>query len=264
MKRSKTFMECDDLVGWDDNSSTGGTDDRRLKKHLRPHQVLIANMKMTDVFEVGDPVSLPPSVMAESEGRGDLYEAFWRSSYLSFRGVFVNSEPAWGHAEYRNGMSYTGMFKGGVPHGFGEKRSNESVYKGRFENGSRHGRGMLFDSLHFRLYNGKFENDKPQGMHMCILFCWCKKKKRVEHTRSLLTFDHGVLVLSEKATKVNVSDLNGMSPEEFLQTYRECEKALEQKMQRYRLRQSGAEPVLWMGLSEDIENVEVANPIVVS
>ena len=262
MKRTKTFAECDDLAGWEDKTNADGIDDRRLKKFLRPHQIQISKMPMLDVFDVGQPVALPPSVIVDVEGRGDIFEAFWRTPFLSFRGVFVNSEPSWGHAEYRNGMSYTGMIKGGLPHGFGEKRSGDSVYKGRFQEGSRHGPGLLFEADHFRIYSGNFDNDKPHGTHMCILLCWCKKKKRVEHTRSILAFDHGVLVNSEKATKVNVSALNGLSPEEFLQVYREGEKALENKMARYRLHEAGAEPVLWKKMSEDIENDDTAHPTV--
>ena len=265
MKRNKSFLECDNLAGWDATSEVIG--DRRLLKYIRPHQTAVANFPMGDLFDVGAPVHLPKTVLAtdssEGPGRGDIYEAFWRTEEMSFRGVFVNSEPTWGQAEYRNGMSYTGMFKGGLPHGFGEKRMGGSVYKGRFENGERHGPGMLFESEHFRLYNGDFYHDKPHGESICILFCWDKNTKRVQHTRSLLHFDHGVLVLSENAPKVDVGVLNGLSPEEFLKMYREGEKALEDKMGRYRLREAGAETVLWktVGGYIDVDD-EVKRPTV--
>jgi hypothetical protein len=51
-----------------------------------------------------------------------------------------------GTAEYKNGMSYTGMSTGCVPHDLGEKRAGASVCKGCFNLGMRHGRGLLFDA----------------------------------------------------------------------------------------------------------------------
>lgn len=50
---------------------------------------------------------------------------------------------------------------------------------------------------------------------------------------------------TEMAPKVNVSALSGLAPEEFLQMYRQGEKALEDSMTADFLRKKQAEPMLW-------------------
>ena len=254
MKRAKTFEECDDMSGW--KIDTSDTRDHRMCKHLRKHQHKIAEIPMGDFFEVCNVVELPKTMLvdldaAEVEGgattvdRGDVYEAFRRTSETSLRGVFVNNEPVWGEVEYRNGMSYTGALSGGLAHGFGVKRMGASLFKGCFDKGMRHGPGILLQSKHHRLYAGKFHNDKPHGQSLCILFCWCTKTKTIQHTRTLLEFEHGVLIKSEKAPKVNVSALSGLTHEEFLSIYRQGEKALEDHMIKKFLEEAGAEPMFW-------------------
>ncbi|KAJ1465062.1 hypothetical protein T484DRAFT_1757658 [Baffinella frigidus] len=136
MKRNKTFTECDDTRGW--GQDPDDERDHRLCKHLREHQRNISTMPMPDQFVVGSIVSMPQTMLTDLDApkpknvptvvdRGDVYEAFWRTSELTLRGVFVNGEPVWGEAEYANGMSYTGSLRGGRPHGFGVKRMDGSV-----------------------------------------------------------------------------------------------------------------------------------------
>jgi hypothetical protein len=254
----RTFEDDDETSAW-----AHSTRDERLWKYLRPCDVGTSQMPMGDKFDVLGLVQLPKSMLVDTDipvndvtipkavvtdndiDRGDVYEAFSRTKDVTIRGVFVNGEPVWGTAQYHNGMSYTGMFAGGVPHGFGEKRSGASVYKGRFHKGERHGRGMQFDARNFRLYAGMFDNDMPHGKSLCIVFSWSKTQKRVLHTRSVLEFDHGVLITCEKTTKGGVYPLSGLENEEFLEMYRHGEKALEDFVARFRLKEVRAEEHLW-------------------
>jgi hypothetical protein len=254
MKRVSTFEEFDDTRGWAADPSDSR--DHRVCKYLRNHQKKITEIPMPNYFEVCNVIDLPKTMLVdldavEVEGaattvdRGDVYEAFWRTSELSLRGIFVNNEPVWGDAEYRNGMSYTGGLSGGMAHGFGVKRMGASVYKGRFDKGLRHGPGLLLQATRYSLFAGKFHNDKPHGPSLCIIFAWCTKTNTVQHQRTLLQFDHGVLTSSQKAPKVNVSNLSGLSQEEFLQIYRQGEKALEDNMTKNFMKEAQAEPMLW-------------------
>jgi hypothetical protein len=247
-KRSRTFQDCDDVAGWNESDR-----DERLWKYIRPHDKKVADIPMTEAFEFVKAVILPPILMVDpfevekqtTVDRGDIYEAFWRTSNVSIRGIFANGEPTWGTAEYRNGMSYTGMFKGCVPDGFGEKRAGASVFKGRFKEGMRHGRGLFLDASHFRLYVGTFRNDQPHGAHLCIHYKWASNHKRVTHTRTSLLFDDGTLTKCEKNTMANVSSLSGLLYEEFFKYYREGEKAMEDFVARQRLADIGADGFLW-------------------
>jgi len=277
---SRSFSESDDVRGWGDTAR-----DERLWKYIRPHDKNVASTPINDMFQFVRDVKLPPSFLIDDAApqidtttkptpgtttnptmdtstdktqsgyllknkgtlvdRGDIYEAFSRTSNASIRGVFANGEPVWGMAEFRNGMSFTGMFKGGMPHGFGEKRAGASVFKGQFHTGKRHGRGIFFDASLFHLYAGGFVNDQPHGGHLCIHYKWSDTHKRVTHTRSSLQFDNGTLVKSEKNDTANVNILTGLTYEEFLKIYREGEKVVEDVTARQRLADMGAEDVLW-------------------
>jgi hypothetical protein len=271
---SRSFSECDDVAGWSNTER-----DERLWKYVRPHDENVAKTPIGDMFQFVRDVKLPPSFLINDDSpqkdttttatlgtatdptrrtstdptqhkgtpvdRGDIYEAFSRTSNASIRGVFANGEPVWGMAEYRNGMSFTGMFKGGMPHGFGEKRAGASVFKGQFQAGKRHGRGLFLDASHFRLYAGRFIDDQPHGGHLCILYKWCETNKRVTHTRKSLQFNKGTLVKFEPNDSANVNILSGLCYEEFLKIYREGEKAVEDVMARQRLADMGAEDFLW-------------------
>jgi hypothetical protein len=255
MKRSKTFEECDDTRGWEIDISD--IRDHRLCKHLRQHQSKISKTPLPHEFKVIQDVHLPKTMLVDLDAvavegcepitidRGDVYEGFWRTSEMTLRGIFVNNEPVWGEAGYRNGMSYVGSLSGGLAHGFGVKRQKGSVYKGRFEEGLRHGRGILVEATRFRLYAGTFYKDKPQGPVLCIEFSWCDKTRTVQHTRKIAHFDNGVVQSSDKAPNVNVSVLSGLAPEEFLQLYRETEKLVEDSMVRDLLQVSQADEILW-------------------
>jgi hypothetical protein len=247
-KRQKTFQDCDDVAGWTESAR-----DERLWKYIRPHDEKVAAIPMSEAFEVVSDVKLPPAFLVDPSqlengatiDRGDIYEAFWRTSNVSIRGTFANGEPVWGTAEYRNGMSYTGMFKGCLPDGFGEKRAGASVFKGRFKEGMRHGRGLFLDASHFRLYMGTFKDDQPHGAHLCMHYKWSTKAKRVTHTRSSLLFENGTLVKCAKNEAANVAKLAGLCYEEFLKYYREGEKAMEDFVARQMLADIGADDFLW-------------------
>ena len=247
-KRWKTFQDCDDVGGWNESDR-----DERLWKYIRPHDKRVAETPMVQSFEFVKCVTLPPSFLVDTSevdktttiDRGDIYEAFWRTANVSIRGIFANGEPTWGTAEYRNGMSYTGMFKGCLPDGFGEKRAGASVFKGRFKEGMRHGRGLFLDASHFRLYMGTFKDDHPHGAHLCIHYKWSSTQKRVTHTRNSLLFQEGTLVKCAKNTTANVATLSGLLYEEFLKYYREGEKAMEDFIARQRLADIGADGFLW-------------------
>ena len=254
MKRNKTFQKCDDMSGWE--IDTSDSRDHRLCKHLREHQHKISMTPMLEEFTVVETVDLPKTMLVDIDAvdvkctevtvdRGDVYEAFWRTPEVSIRGTFVNGEPVWGEAEYRNGMSYTGSFKGAQAHGFGVKRMGDSMHKGRFEKGLRHGRGILVEASRHRLYAGMFHHDKPHGTFICILFFWCAKTKTVQHKRRLLEFDNGTLTSSEIAPNVNVSQLSGLAPEEFLVLYRHAEKLVEDNRTKKLLRDTNADKILW-------------------
>jgi len=255
MKRAKTFSDCDDVGGWVDT-----VEDNRLLKFVRPHNRTKALDLSKDTFQFIVNVNIPPSIIVdpcETErgntiDRGDIYEAFWRTHNVSIRGVFANGEPVWGTAEYRNGMSYTGMFSGCVPHGFGEKRAGASVFKGRFKNGMRHGRGLFLDASHFRLYLGPFSDDLPDGIHLCISFTWSETHKRVKHSRNSLTFEKGNLVKKSDSVGSNIVTLSGLSYEEFLKFYREAEKTVEDFLARKRLADMGAEEFLWQPVRSEL------------
>ena len=257
------------------------TRDERLWKYIRPHDHKVAATVINDMFHFIQDVEMPPSFLINDAApqkatttdpnveknnttdptmgtstvptlhkgtlvdRGDIYEAFSRTSNASIRGVFANGEPVWGTAEYRNGMSYTGMFKDGMPHGFGEKRAGASVFKGRFEAGKRHGRGIFFEASNFRLYAGNFVDDKPDGGHLCIIYKWSGTHKRVTHTRKSMKFDNGTLLKFEENDSANVNMLSGLNYEEFLKIYREGEKAVEDTIGRHRLADMGSEDFLW-------------------
>ena len=255
MKRVKTFADCDDVGGWTESAR-----DERLWKYIRPHDMKVANIKMDNTFLVVEEFKLPPSFLVDpfqiekgsTIDRGDIYEAFWRTSNVSIRGVFANGEPVWGTAQYRNGMSYTGMFSACLPDGFGEKRARASVFAGRFKNGMRHGRGLFVDASHFRLYLGPFSNDLPHGVHLCITFRWSASQKRVTHTRNTLMFEKGILVQMSTNANANVVTLSGLCYEEFLKYYREAEKATEDFMARKRLADMGAEEFLWQPVRSEL------------
>jgi hypothetical protein len=182
---------------------------------------------------------------------GDVVEAHWRTSELSMRGTFVNGEPVWGEVEYRNGMSYLGSLRGGVAHGFGTKRLGPSVYKGQFYEGMRHGSGLFLDARNFRLYAGTYVNDKQHGRSVCIQFCWSTKLSVVQHNRTLVNFEHGVLISTDTPPKVSVSSLCGLSQEEFLKLYREGEKAIEDSMVRHSVHDLGFDEVFWTPVSAE-------------
>jgi hypothetical protein len=256
MKRTKTFAEIDDTLGWEKDASD--TRDHRICKYLREHQRAITLVPLADQFMAGRDVILPKIVLidvdettstAEVKGpasivREDVYEAFWRTDYLTIRGIFANGEPIWGEVQYNNGMSFIGGLNGGRPHGFGVKRMATSVYKGVFENGDRHGKGILVNAKDFTLYAGCFVKDKPHGVLLRITFVWDKTKGNVQHNRSLVRFEHGTIVTEEKARPVNVSMMSGLAPEEFLQMYREGEKSLEDSMILDALRKTSIDPIL--------------------
>ena len=253
MKR--TFDECDEIRGCDIDPLD--TMDHRLCKHLRQHQRNISMTPMPDQFKAVKIIKLPKTMLVDIDAseatstelevdRGDVYEAFWRTSELTLRGIFINGEPVWGEVGYRNGMSYNGSLSGGQPHGFGVKQKNGSIYKGRFKNGFRHGRGIMVEANQYRLYVGTFSNDRPNGIMLCIQFGWCTNAKTVQHSRRLLSFDdNGVVTKTTKAPNVNITDLSGLAPEEFLQMYRHAEKLVEDFMTKKFLRKHKADEVLW-------------------
>ena len=254
-KRKKNFQDCDDVGGWAESAR-----DERLWKYIRPHDKKVAAIPMLESFEVVREVNLPPAFLIDpfqpekgsTIDRGDVYEAFWRTSNVSIRGIFANGEPVWGTAEYRNGMSYTGMFKGCIPDGFGEKRAGASVFKGRFKEGMRDGRGLFLDASHFRLYMGTFKDDQPHGAHLCIHFKWSATEKRVTHSRSSLLFEDGTLVKCAQNTSANIAKLAGLCYEEFLKYYREGEKAMEDFVARKYLADSGAAEFLWQPVRSEL------------
>lgn len=240
--------------------------DQRLYKYLRPSDNKVGKTRMSAKFEVVCEYHLPqPFLVADpstvtnpnggtTKGNSDAFEAFWRTEDVSIRGVFVNGEPTWGSAEYSNGMSYTGMFAGCVPHGFGEKRAGSSMYKGRFKEGMRHGRGTLLDSKNHRLYLGTFKDDLPHGDLMCVQFAWSDKHKHVTHSRRLTTFVEGIVVKSVHTDQGNVSTLSGLAHEEFLQYYRRCEKSVEDRVGKKRLRETNEPVCLWQPTGSDDYN----------
>ena len=262
MKRAKTFSDCDDVGGWADT-----VEDNRMSKYIRPHNHTKALHPGQDTFQFIANVKIPPSIIVDpyevesgdTVDRGDIYEAFWRTHNVSIRGVFANGEPLWGTADYRNGMSYTGMFSGCIPHGFGEKRAGASVFKGRFKHGMRHGRGLFLDASHFRLYLGPFSDDLPDGIHICISFTWSVTHKRVKHSRNSLTFEKGNLVKKSPTVESNIVTLSGLSYEEFLKFYREAEKTVEDFLARKRLADMGAEEFLWQPVRSELYPKAIAD-----
>jgi hypothetical protein len=262
MKRNPGFVYCDDVSGCPESDH-----DQRLWKYIRPHDKGIAKTKMDNTFQAYGDIKLPPAYLIDpfevekgtTIDRGDIYEAFLRTTNVSIRGVFANGEPVWGTAEYRNGMTYTGMFSGGLPDGLGEKRAGASVFRGRFKNGMRHGRGIFVDASHFRLYIGSFASDLPHGDHVCLTFKWDTQAKRVTHSRTTLQFLEGQLITSVPNTTANVIKLSGLAYEDFLKFYRQAEKSVEDFVARKRLADMGAEPVLWQPVRSELYSTAIGD-----
>jgi hypothetical protein len=244
----RSFAEMDELRGW-----PLSTTDSRMTKCLRKGATLTARV-LPNKFISQSIVTLPKPFLVDpaadavtiSQDRGDIYEAFRRTSEVSIRGVFANGEVVWGTATYRSGITYTGSFSGSVPDGFGEKHAGDSVYKGRFKNGSRHGRGLLLDSKKFRLFMGMFIDDRPQGEFLMITFGWSGSKRCTYTHTCMVTFDVGEVVKKTLVSKVDKPTVYcGLEDEEFLELFRKCEGFAEQEVGRKRLSQMKAEECLW-------------------
>jgi hypothetical protein len=247
-KKRKTFMETDELSGWPVSEQ-----DSRVGKYVRHNVHQLKNTVLSDRFVVSRVVVLPDKYLVDpdaseetnSKDRGDIYEAFQRTSQVSVRGIFANGEAVWGTVHYRCGIVYTGALSAGVAHGFGEKRAGESVYKGNFHKGMRHGKGCLLDSKYYRLFLGMFKDDMPHGEVLMIMFGWSMSNERAYTSHSLVTFQNGQVV-----KKVDTSDGNnaqgrsGLHPEEFMEMFRMGEKLVEETTSRKRLAAMNAEESL--------------------
>jgi hypothetical protein len=263
--KRKSFKETDILTGWPVPEA-----DSRVCKYVRNNAKEIDKSLMPNRFDVYGLVSLPPSYLQEADDvpslstvggggaatnapssdriqndRGDIYEAFRRTSDMSIRGIFANGEPVWGTAHYRSGMQYTGSFAGGVADGFGEKHAGKSVYKGRFVKGLRHGRGCLLDSNNYRLFLGMFKDDAPDGEVLMIMFGWSNSKKRSFTAHALVTFVNGEAVKKvDNVTCNNAQGRSGLHPEEFMEMFRMTERLVEDTTSRKRLLEMKAEEAL--------------------
>lgn len=249
--KRKSFKETDVLTGW-----VVPEQDLRLSKYVRHNAKEIDPALMPDRFDVARLVILPPSYLVDAHAtpstiveatndRGDIYEAFRRTSEVSIRGIFANGLPVWGTAHYRSGMIYTGSFAEGVADGFGEKHAGKSVYKGRFHEGLRHGRGCLLDSTNYRLFLGMFKDDAPDGEILMIMFGWSTSKQRPYTAHSLVTFAKGDVVKKvDNVTCSNAQGRSGLQPEEFMEMFRTVERLVEETTSRKRLREMKAEECL--------------------
>jgi hypothetical protein len=264
--KRKSFKETDTLTGWPVPEA-----DSRVAKYIRTNAKEIDKSLMPNRFDVYRLVTLPPSYLLQEaddvpssstvgdgaaatdappsdpikNDRGDIYEAFRRTSDMSIRGIFANGEPVWGTAHYRNGMQYTGSFSGGVADGFGEKHAGKSVYRGRFVKGLRHGRGCLLDSNNYRLFLGMFKDDAPDGEVLMIMFGWSNSKKRSFTAHTLVTFFKGEPVKKvDNVTCNNAQGRSGLHPEEFMEMFRMAERLVEATTSRKRLLEMKAEETL--------------------
>jgi hypothetical protein len=244
--KKRRFSEFDELAGWPESET-----DSRYYKHVRNHKV-DGTHTMPDDFYVNNTVTMPKPFLVDPDAdaattmkdRGDIYDAFKRTSDVSIRGIFANGEPVWGTAHYRGGMTYKGPFVDGIPHGFGDKHAGHSMYRGRFEKGMRHGRGALVDSKTYRIFMGEFQNDIPVGEFLMIMFGWSTTLQHPYTVKALLSFSDGEVVQKTETTKGNANRYSGLEAEEFMELFRDCEKQVEAAMSRKRLRDMGAEECL--------------------
>ena len=244
-KKRKTFKECDELSGW-----PVSTYDSRVSKHVRNSSKDLSKIVLEEKFTVTRLVALPKPFLVDPDAdtkttakdRGDIYEAFVRTSTMSIRGMFVNGEPVYGTAHHRCGMVYTGSFVGGIAEGFGEKRAGESVYKGHFHKGERHGRGALLDSKYYRLFMGTFKNDLPDGEVLMILFRWSISSKKVSTSYAIVTFSAGEVVnqVAGATSIIDAQTRSGLEIEEFMELFRMGEKLAEESVARKSLLEANA------------------------
>jgi hypothetical protein len=248
-QKRQSFKESDDLSGWPVTN-----DDNRVSKYMRKSDKEAKKVVLVDLFKVNHLVVLPKPFLVDLDAdreksrndRGDIYQAFLRTSDVSIRGMFANGEPVYGTAYHRSGIVYTGEFKNGVADGFGEKVAGESVYMGRFHKGLRHGRGCLLDSKHYRLFMGMFENDLPTGEVLMIMFGWSATKGCAFTSHAVVTFEKGEV--TKRVNSVgsdNAQGRCGLFPEEFMGLFRKCEKLAEDITSRKRLCEMNATETLW-------------------
>jgi hypothetical protein len=81
----------------------------------------------------------------------------------TYRGFCLRGKPD-GRGEWTadDGHTYAGDWCGGIQHGYGKETLFHYTYQGKFRNGAWNGRGVAFDHVKRKWFEGKWEG----GWHM--------------------------------------------------------------------------------------------------